>query len=94
MCRRRQAAHKGGPRLEAAAPQVQVPGVREFFTGPAIKAELLASWLEMHGIAATWAALDPESDPEDLGRDCRVAVPDDDYGRAQSLFFAEREDEL
>ena len=69
--------------------------MREFFTGPWIKTELLVTWLEKHGIAATTEFVDPtETDPEDLSREVRVSVPDADFERAHQLFFEERQDEL
>lgn len=69
--------------------------MREFFTGPWIKTELLVTWLEKHGIAATTEFVDPtETDPEDLSREVRVSVPDTDFERAHQLFFEERQDEL
>jgi len=69
--------------------------MRHFFTGPLIKTELLVTWLEKHGIAATMVAVDPTL-PEDgdLGREMHVHVPEADYDRAWQLFFAERQDEL
>lgn len=69
--------------------------MREFFNGQAIKADLLAVWLEKHGIpAVVEPAAGEAGDPDDLGRDMRVLVPETDYERARSLFFTEREDEL
>lgn len=69
--------------------------MREFFTGPLIKTELLVVWLEKHGISATSEFVDPhEIDPEDLSREVRVSVPDADFLRAHQLFFEERQDEL
>ena len=68
---------------------------RLFFTGPVIKVELLATWLEKHGIDATWEYVEPSApDDGDLGRDARVLVPAQDYDRAYQLFFTKREDEL
>lgn len=70
-------------------------GRREFFTGQFIKTDLLVSWLEQHGIAATSEFVDPSRpDDGDLGRDVRVFVLAADYDRAYQLFFAERQDEL
>jgi hypothetical protein len=66
-----------------------------FFTGPVVKAELLAVMLEKHGIAATHAFADPSApDDGDLSREAHVLVPEADYDRAYQLFYAEREDEL
>lgn len=70
-------------------------GRREFFTGPFIKTDLLISWLEKHGIAATSEFVDPsQPDDGDLDREVRVFVSGTDYERAYQLFFAERQDEL
>jgi hypothetical protein len=69
--------------------------VKLFYTGPVIKAELLAVMLEKHGIAATQEFAEPgEADEGDLSREARVMVPEADYERAHRLFYAEREDEL
>ncbi|MCW5557603.1 MAG: hypothetical protein KIT22_07210 [Verrucomicrobiae bacterium] len=69
--------------------------MRHFFTGPLIKTELLVTWLEKHGIAATTVAVDPsQPDDGDLSREMHVHVPEADYDRAWQLFFAERQDEL
>lgn len=66
-----------------------------FFTGPAVKTELLVVMLEKHGIAATQEFVDPAApDDGDLNRPARVFVPEADFDRACQLFFAEREDEL
>jgi len=68
---------------------------REFFTGPFIKTDLLVSWLEQHGIAATSEFVDPSlPDDGDLDRDVRVLVPTADYDRAYLLFFTDRGDEI
>ncbi len=68
---------------------------REFFVGPFIKTDLLISWLEQHGIAATSEFVDPtRPDDGDLDREVRVWVPAGDFDRAYQLFFADRQDEL
>ncbi|MFO1461959.1 MAG: hypothetical protein U1G08_21465 [Verrucomicrobiota bacterium] len=69
--------------------------MREIFTGPLIKTELLVVWLEKHGISATSEFVDPgQADPDDLSREVRVSVRDEDYDQAHRLFFEERQDEL
>jgi len=83
--------------VNAPAPESGQAGTgrREFFVGPFIKTDLLCSWLEQHGIAATSEFVDPAlPDEGDLDRDTRVWVSTADYPRAQQLFFTEREDEL
>ena len=67
---------------------------RDFFTGPAIKTDLLEVWLEKHGIASQIEPVDPEADELDLSREVKVKVRQVDYERAWNLFYAEREDEL
>lgn len=70
-------------------------GVREFFTGPVIKTDLMVAWLEKHGIGAASEFVEPElPDDGDLGREARVLVPEADYERAYQLFYGDREDEL
>lgn len=82
-----------GVALRRGSPQFL--GMREFFTGPVIKTELLVVWLEKHGIAATQQFTDPNApDNDDLDREARVLVPEADYDRAWQLFFADRQDEL
>lgn len=69
--------------------------VREFFTGPVIKADLMVAWLEKHGIGATLEYVDlGAADDGDLSRESRVSVAEADFERAWRLFYAEREDEL
>jgi hypothetical protein len=69
--------------------------MREFFTGPVIKTELLVVWLEKHGIAAVQEFTDPEApDDGDLDREAKVLLPEADYDRAWRLFYADRQDEL
>jgi len=66
-----------------------------FYTGPIINAELLTVMLEKHGIAATYAFVDPDQpDDGDLNRLTNVFVPDENFDLAHRLFYAEREDEL
>jgi hypothetical protein len=68
--------------------------LRHFFTGPYIKTDLLVTWLEKHGIAATAEPIEPGEGEDDLNREFQVLVPEADYDRAYQLFFAERQDEL
>ena len=69
--------------------------MREFFTGPVIKTELLVVWLEKHDIAATQEFTDPGApDDGDLDREAKVLLPEADYDRAWRLFYADRQDEL
>jgi hypothetical protein len=69
--------------------------VKLFFTGPVVKAELLVTMLERHGIVATQEFVDPAApDDGDLDRPASVFVPEADFDRAHQLFYAEREDEL
>ena len=71
------------------------PEMRPFFTGEAIKTELLVVWLEKHGIPAVEEPVDPGADDDgDLSRPMRVLVAAAEFERAHRLFFAEREDEL
>lgn len=81
-------------RFARATRSLHVCRVREFFTGPAIKTELMVAWLEKHDIAATMEFLDPTAAEDDLSREARVLVPAGEYDRAYQLFYADREDEL
>jgi len=67
--------------------------VKEFYTGPAINAEMLVVMLEKHGIQASQEYLEPGED-DDLNRLTKVCVPEQEYDRAYRLFYAERQDEL
>ena len=70
-------------------------GVKLFYTGPVINAEMLVVMLEKHGIIASQEFVDPAlPDDGDLSRPANVLVPEADYARAHRLFYAEREDEL
>jgi hypothetical protein len=69
--------------------------VKLFFTGPLVKAELLVTMLDKHGIVATQQFVDATApDDGDLDRPTQVWVSEGDFERAQQLFFLEREDEL
>ena len=73
----------------------QSAGVKLFYTGPVVNAEMLVTMLEQHGIPATQAFVDPAApDNGDLSRPAQVFVPATDYDRAFQLFYAERADEL
>ena len=73
----------------------QIPGVKLFYTGPVINAEMLVVMLEKHGIPAAQEFVDAAAPDEgDLSRPAKVLVPEADYKRAHRLFYAEREDEL
>ena len=70
-------------------------GVKLFYTGPVVNAEMLVVMLEKHGIPATQEFVDPAAPDEgDLSRPAKVLVPEADYERAHQLFYADREDEL
>jgi hypothetical protein len=70
-------------------------GVKLFYTGPCVNAELLVVMLAKHGIPATQEYVDKDQpDDGDLNRLATVSVADTDYQRAHQLFYAEREDEL
>jgi hypothetical protein len=64
-----------------------------FYTGPAINAEMLVTMLEKHGICAEQRT-SKGADPEDLGAEAEVLVPEEEFERARQLFYSEREDEL
>jgi len=69
--------------------------VKLFFTGPVVKTELLVVMLEKHDIAATQKFVDATlPDDDDLNRLANVFVPDEDFEKANQLFFTERGDEL
>lgn len=80
----------------AAGTFAQTAGVRKFFTGAAINADLLVTMLDKHGIAARQEfARDALREHEDeFSREAVVFVPEGDYDRAYQLFYAERQDEL
>ena len=69
-------------------------GMKLFYTGPVVNAEMLVVMLEKHGIAATQEFVDPGPDDGDLNRPAKVLVPEVEFDRAHQLFYAEREDEL
>ena len=69
--------------------------MKTLYTGSAVNAELLLLMLEKHGIAGRQEWVEGEAgDEDDLNRLARVLVPEADYERAHTLFYAEREDEL
>jgi hypothetical protein len=70
-------------------------GMRTFFTGEWIKADLLVVWLEKHGIPShIQSTTSGEGQEDDMAREVVVVVDEKDYERASQLFYAEREDEL
>ena len=69
-------------------------GMKLFYTGPLVNAEMLTVMLIKHDIAASYERDDPAADEEDLNALCKVFVPDADYDRAYGLFYTEREGEL
>jgi len=74
---------------------VEFAGMKLFYTGPLVNAELLVVMLAKHGINATQEFADPSLPADgDLSRPAKVFVPEADYERAHKLFYAEREDEL
>ena len=74
---------------------VDFAGMKLFYTGPFVNAELLVVMLAKHGICATQEFADPSLPADgDLSRPAKVFVPEADYERAHKLFYAEREDEL
>ena len=74
---------------------VEFAGMKLFYTGPFVNAELLVVMLAKHGISATQEFADPSLPADgDLSRPAKVFVPEADYQRAHQLFYAEREDEL
>jgi hypothetical protein len=70
-------------------------GMKLFYTGPQVNAELLLVMLEKHGIQARQQWADPAApDDGDLNRPTQILVEESDYERAYALFYTEREDEL
>jgi MYXO-CTERM domain-containing protein len=104
--RRRQedgAAGRGAPAgmaltnaVAAAGTLAHAAGMKQFFTGAAINADLLITMLGKHGISARqeFARDDVRENEDEFSRETVVFVPDEDYDRAYQLFYAEREDEL
>jgi hypothetical protein len=74
----------------------QTFGVKKFFTGAALNADLLVTMLEKHGINAQQEFARPEmrEHEDEFSREAVVYVPEADYDRAYQLFYAERQDEL
>ena len=75
---------------------VQTAGVKQFFTGAAINADLLVTMLEKHGIPAKleFAHADERAAEDEFSRETLVFVPEADFERAHQLFYGERGDEL
>jgi len=90
------AANESGAKFVAfSRAMVEFAGMKLFYTGPFVNAELLVVMLAKHGISATQEFADPSLPADgDLSRPAKVFVPEADYERAHRLFYAEREDEL
>lgn len=88
-------ASAGEGKVENETSPMPSEPMKPFFSGPFLKAELLVTMLEKHGITAVWSFADPTApDDGDLDRPCEVQVPAADYERAWTLFYADRGDEL
>ncbi len=74
----------------------QTVGVKKFFSGAAINADLLVTMLDKHGINARqeFARDLMRAHEDEFSREAIVYVPEADYDRAYQLFYAERQDEL
>jgi prepilin-type N-terminal cleavage/methylation domain-containing protein/prepilin-type processing-associated H-X9-DG protein len=82
--------------VAASGSLAQTFGVKKFFTGAALNADLLVTMLEKHGINARQEFARPElrEHEDEFSREAVVYVPEADYDRAYQLFYAERQDEL
>lgn len=82
--------------VAATGSLAQTFGVKKFFTGAALNADLLVTMLEKHGINARQEFARPEmrEHEDEFSREAVVYVPEADYDRAYQLFYAERQDEL
>jgi hypothetical protein len=72
------------------------PGMKKFFTGAAINADLLITMLEKHGIEGRQENAREllRANEDEFSRETIVFVPEADYDRAWQLFYGERGDEL
>jgi len=70
--------------------------VKRFFTGDFIKAELLVTMLEKHGIEAElqFAHEPMEDGADEFSRESIVSIPESEYDRAYQLFYQDSGDEL
>jgi prepilin-type N-terminal cleavage/methylation domain-containing protein/MYXO-CTERM domain-containing protein/prepilin-type processing-associated H-X9-DG protein len=82
--------------VAASGSLAQTFGVKKFFTGAALNADLLVTMLEKHGINARQEFARPEmrEHEDEFSREAVVYVPEAGYDRAYQLFYAERQDEL
>lgn len=82
--------------LDKVADGVQLARMKSFFTGDAIRADLLVMMLEKHGIAARqeFVAAELADDEDEFTRRTRVLVPEADYDRAHQLFYEDDGKEL
>jgi len=82
--------------VAAVGTLAQTSGVKKFFTGAAVNADLLVTMLDKHGINARqeFAREELRAHEDEFSREAVVFVPEDDYDRAHQLFYAERQDEL
>lgn len=82
--------------VAATGTLAQTAGVKKFFTGAAVNADLLLTMLDKHGIAGRqeFARALLREHEDEFSRETVVYVLEEDYDRAYQLFYAERQDEL
>ena len=61
------------------------------FSGQAVKSEMVVLILEKWGLHPQLEEATPEPNLEDLARDTRVLVPEEEYDRAHEILFGESE---
>jgi hypothetical protein len=61
------------------------------FEGPAVKSELVVLMLEKWGLHPEFQEATPSPDTENLDRDTRVLVPEEEHERAREILWGESE---
>ncbi len=61
------------------------------FEGPAVKSELVVLMLEKWGLHPEFQEATAGPDTEDLDRDTRVLVPEEEHERAREILWGESE---
>lgn len=61
------------------------------FSGPAVKSDMVVLILEKWGLHPQLEELTPSPDLDNLDRDARVRIPEDEYDQAKEILFGESE---
>ena len=65
--------------------------LKTLFEGQAVKSEMIILMLEKWDLHPQMEEKGADANPDDLGRDTRVLIPDTEFERAREILFGESE---